>query len=164
MSELPSYHPKRVRNEILDESEISAILSTGNHVTLALCANNIPYAVTMSYGYDNEKKFLYFHCANKGEKLDFIKQNSNVCATIIQDNGYLRTQCDHDYASLILRGKIFIVADLEEKIQGLKVLLHHLENDPAPILERNIKNDDSYAKVTILRFEVESVIGKKYIG
>jgi len=118
----------------------------------------------MSYGYDDNKKYLYFHCANKGDKLDYIKKNCNVIGTIIKDNGYLKTKCDHDYESLIIRGKIFIVESLEEKKHGLQILLNHLEEKPIPIFERNIENDESYKKVTILRLEIESVIGKKYIG
>ena len=158
------YHPKRVRNEIIDTNEIENLIKQGNHITLALCDNNIPYIVTMSYGYDDNKKYLYFHCANKGDKLDYIKKNGNVIGTIIKDNGYLKTKCDHDYESVIIRGKIFIVESLEEKKHGLQILLNHLEEDPRPIFERNIENDESYRKVTILRLEIESVIGKKYIG
>ncbi len=158
------YHPKRVRNEIIDTNEIKNLIKKSNHITLALCDNNIPYIVTMSYGYDINKKYLYFHCANKGDKLDYIKKNSNVIGTIIKDNGYLKTKCDHDYESLIIRGKIFIVESLDEKKYGLQILLNHLEEEPKPIFERNIENDESYRKVTILRLEIESVIGKKYIG
>jgi len=158
------YHPKRVRNEIIDTNEIENILVQGNHITIALCNDGVPYIVTMSYGYDSNKKYLYFHCANKGDKLEYIKKNSNVIGTIIKDNGYLKTKCDHDYESLIIRGKIFIVESLEEKKHGLQILLNHLEEDPRPIFERNIKNDASYDKVTIVRLEIESIIGKKYIG
>ena len=89
--------------EIIDTNEIENIIKKSNHITLALCDNNISYIVTMSYGYDINKKYLYFHCANKGDKLDYIKKNSNVIGTIIKDNGYLKTRCDHDYESLIIR-------------------------------------------------------------
>ncbi len=158
------YHPRRVRNEILDEIEINKLIKTGNHITLALCADKIPYVVTMSYGFDDVNSCLYFHCANKGDKLEYINKNSNVCGTIIKDNGYLKTKCDHDYESLILRGKIFVINDLEEKKHALQMLLTHLEEDPKPIFERNISNDESYKKVTILRMNIESKIGKKYLG
>ena len=158
------YHPRRVRNEILDASEITALIKTGNHITLALCDDDIPYVVTMSYGFDDVNNRLYFHCANKGDKLEYINKNSNVCGTIIKDNGYIKTKCDHDYESLIIRGKILVVNDLEEKKHALQVMLKHLEEDPKPIFERNITDDDSYNKVTILRMNMESIIGKKYIG
>ncbi len=157
------YHPKRVRNEIIDLSEIENIIKNGNHITLALSNNDIPYIVTMSYGFDEKKRCFYFHCANKGDKIDFIKNNSKTCATIIEDRGYIKTKCDHNYASIIIRGTIEIIDDITEKKHGLQILLNHLEEDPKPIFERNIKNDESYNGVTILRLNIESIIGKKYI-
>lgn len=161
---MKQYHPKRIRNEILDEAEKTALLASGDHVSIALCDGDTPYIVTMSYGFDAEHNRLYFHCANKGDKLDYIRKNANACATIIKDNGYLATRCDHDYQSLVIRGSIRIVDDLQEKKHGLQVLLNHLEKDPQPIFERNIKSDRSYDAVTILRFDMVSIIGKKYIG
>lgn len=161
---MEQYHPKRKRNEILEESEKKGLLERGNHMTLALCDDNRPYVVTMSYGFDAGQGRLYFHCANKGDKLDFIKRNPAVCGTIINDKGYIETKCDHDYESLVIRGSMHIVDDLEEKKHGLQVLLHHLEKDPGPIFARNIKDDKSYDGVTILRLNMESVIGKKYIA
>ena len=161
---MDTYHPKRERNEILDPEEKIELLRNGNHVTIAMCNSDIPYIVTLSYGYDMEGNALYFHCANTGEKLDFIKTNPNVCATLIKDNGYLEGSCDHDYESLIIRGKIRIVGDLAEKKKGLMVLMNHLENTPKPIFERNIKSDHSYESVTILKLEMDSIIGKKYTG
>jgi len=158
------YHPKRVRNEIIDETELIQTIKRGNHITLALSNDDIPYIVTMSYGFDMINNCLYFHCANKGDKLDYIKKNSRVCATIIEDHGYIKTKCDHDYASLIIRGNISVINDLEEKKHALQIMLNHLEEDPRPIFERNIKNDESYNGVTILKMNIESTIGKKYIG
>ena len=158
------YHPKRVRNEIIEENEIRKILKKGNHITIALSSDDIPYIVTMSYGFDEQDNCLYFHSANKGDKLDYIQKNNRICATIIEDNGYLKTKCDHDYMSLIIRGTISVIEKLEEKKHGLQVLLNHLEEEPKPIFERNIKNDDSYNGVTILKLNIESIIGKKYIG
>lgn len=161
---MEQYHPKRKRNEIINETEILSIIKGGNHVSIALCDNDIPYIITMSYGADIGNNCLYFHCANKGDKLDFIKKNPNACATIIKDNGYMVTKCDHDYESLVIRGKMHIVSELAEKKHGLQILLNHLEKDPQPIFERNIKDDHSYYGVTILRLNMETIIGKKRIG
>jgi len=158
------YHPKRMRNEILDEGERRRLLERGNHITIALCDMNTPYIVTMSYGYDSGHGCLYFHSANKGDKLEFVRRNPNACGTIIKDNGYLETKCDHDYETLVVRGPMSIVTDLEEKKHGLQVILNHLEKDPKPIFERNIKDDASYDRATIMRLDMESVIGKKYLG
>ncbi len=161
---MESYHPRRKRNEIVSEEEKLVLLKAANHVTVALCDNNIPYIVTMSYGFDSEHAALYFHCANKGDKLDYIRKNPNACATIIKDNGYLEARCDHDYETLVIRGKMIIVDELAEKKHALHVILNHLEKDPQPIFDRNIKDDHSYDGVTILKMHIESIIGKKYAG
>lgn len=161
---MDNYHPKRKKNEILDEEAKLALLKAGNHLTLALCDQDTPYIVTLSYGLDKGHNCLYFHCANKGDKLDIIGKNPQACATLIKDNGYLETKCDHDYETLVIRGGIHVVTELEEKKHGLQVLLDHLEKNPRPIFERNIKDDRSYDGVTILRLNLDSVIGKKYQG
>jgi len=161
---MEQYHPKRKRNEIISEDEKLALLKAANHMTVALCDDNVPYIVTMSYGFDSEHAAIYFHCANKGDKLDYIRKNSRVCATVIKDNGYLDTKCDHDYETLVIRGAMLVVEDLAEKKHALQIILNHLEKDPQPIFERNIKDDHSYDGVTILRMHIGSIIGKKYVG
>ena len=55
-----------------------------------------PYVVTMNYGYDRGGRALYFHCAKEGLKTDFVRENPNVCATVIEDLGY-----QHGSASII---------------------------------------------------------------
>jgi nitroimidazol reductase NimA-like FMN-containing flavoprotein (pyridoxamine 5'-phosphate oxidase superfamily) len=159
-----NYHPKRQRNEILDEAAKQQLLKEGKYLTLALCSADEPYIVTLSYGYDQAHGCLYFHCANKGEKLDVIRKNPKTCATLIKDRGYLEARCDHDYQSLVIRGRIKLVEDLAEKKHALLVLLEHLEQDPAPILARNIKDDKSYNTVSILKLEIEHSIGKQYLA
>jgi nitroimidazol reductase NimA-like FMN-containing flavoprotein (pyridoxamine 5'-phosphate oxidase superfamily) len=161
---MDTYHPKRTANEILSEAEKEELLRQGNHVSIALCDNNTPYVVSLSYGYDREGNCLYFHCANHGDKLDFIRKNPKACATLLKDNGYLHGQCSHDYESLIMRGTMHIVSDLAEKKHAFKILLHHLEKDPQPIFDRNIKSDATYNGIIVLRLDMDSVIGKKYIG
>jgi nitroimidazol reductase NimA-like FMN-containing flavoprotein (pyridoxamine 5'-phosphate oxidase superfamily) len=161
---MDQYHPRRKRNEIINGDDKIALLKIGNHVTIAMCDNNIPYIVTMSYGFDHASNCLYLHSANKGDKLDFISKNPEVCATLVKDNGYLETKCDHDYETLVIRGKMRIVNELMEKKHGLQIILDHLEKDPKPIFERNIKDDRSYDGVTVLKLSMEVVVGKKYIG
>lgn len=158
---MESYHPKRRDREITDQAEIEALLLKGKFATIAMASGDAPYLVTLSYGYDAAARSLYFHCATAGEKLEFLKRNGRVCATVIDDRGYLPGQCEHAYASLVLRGILTVVDDLEGKKHGLSTLLERLEADPAPILARNIKDDRSYDKVVILRLAIESVAGKK---
>ena len=155
------YHILRKDREITDNKEISKILKTGKYAMIAMAMGNDPYIVTLSYGYDEASNSMYFHCANIGKKLDYINANPRVCATIIEDNGYVQEKCEHHFSSLIISGNMHLVKEIEDKEKGLRILMNHLEQNPQPIYERNIKGPDSYKKITILKLQIESITGKK---
>ncbi len=157
---MPRYHMNKLEREISDSAEIRRILKQGKYAVLSLCRLNEPYVVTLSYGYDQAANVLYFHTAFKGLKLEFIRSNSSVCATVIEDRGYLKNECAHAYRSVVFWGKISIVNDLEEKKHGLDVLLCHLEECPDPIRKRNFPNDEAYQNVCLLRLEIQEISGK----
>ncbi len=155
------YHMTKKEREIKDPQMMKSILNKGKYIVLALCRNNEPYLVTLSYGYDEVSNTLYFHAGNKGLKLDFLRQNPAVCGTIIEDLGYKKDECAHAYRSLVLWGKITSVDDLQEKKQGMEVLFHHLEEDPTPIRERTLNNNAAYNAVTVLKMEIDHMTGKQ---
>jgi uncharacterized protein len=155
-----TYHIRNTEKEITDKEEIDRLLKLGKYTTIAVANDNVPYIFTISYGYDDIKNVLYFHSSNIGQKIEFIKRNSIACATIIEDQGYNKEKCEHYYNSLIIKGKIEVVYDLEEKKKGLGVLLKHLEEHPDPIRQRNVEDDKSYDKVTILKFRIEETTAK----
>ena len=155
------YHIRRKDREISDNKEILKILKNGKYAIIAMAMGNDPYIVTLSYGYDEASNSLYFHCANIGKKMDYINANPRVCATIIEDKGYVQEKCEHHFSSLIISGNMHLVKEIEEKEKGLRILMNHLEQNPKPIYERNIKGPDSYQKVTILRLQIERITGKK---
>lgn len=158
---MADYHIRRADREMTDQDEIKGMLREGKYATIALDGGDEPYLVVLSYGYDEERNALYFHSALKGHKLDCLARNDKACVLVMQDLGYLKTMCEHAYKSLVIRGKMAVVEELEEKKRGLDVLLRHLEEDPAPILERNIKDDASYSKVAILKLEIGSITAKR---
>jgi len=158
---MSNFHPRRTDREITDDNEIKSIVRNGKYASIAMASHNEPYIVTLNYGYDEAAGCLYFHCALKGHKLDMLMANTRVCATVIEDGGYVPDQCEHVYASVVIRGEMTLVDSLEEKIHGLEVLLRHLEEQPDPIRERNIQSDTSYNRVGILRLSIIHLSGKK---
>lgn len=74
-----------------------------------MCRKNEPYIVTLSYGFDKTKNAFYLHSALKGLKYEFLRENSSVCATIIDDKGYMINECAHAYRSLVVWGKMCLV-------------------------------------------------------
>ena len=125
-----------------------------------MCRHNEPYIVTLSYGYDSDANALYFHTAKEGLKLDFLKANSTVCATVIEDGGYILDECGHEYRSVVFWGDMKIVDDLTEKKHGMSVLLSHLEEKESVIKEKLLKSDDYYSKMEVLRLNITQIHGK----
>ena len=151
---------RRNEKEITDGNLINTIIREGKYITISMCRESEPYIVTLSYGYDSDKNCLYFHCANEGLKLKFIKTNPLVCATIIKDYGYKMNECDHAYHSIVIRGKLIILDNLEEKIHGFGVLISQLEENPELIKKKHLDDKNSYINSFMLRLDIEEISGK----
>lgn len=155
------YHlHNRPNRELTNKSDIGRILSEGKFAVISMCRDNEPYIVTLSYGYDSEKEILYFHCAKKGLKLDFLNCNNSVCATVIKDKGYVTGECEHEYESVVFWGDMQPVNDLQEKKHGMSILLNHLETDDKVKKEAMLKSDDFYPKMEILKLKIKQIHGK----
>jgi len=151
---------RRVEKEISEKRDLTMILKGGKYTVISMCKENEVYLVTLSYGYDESKNALYFHCAKEGKKIDFIKSNPFVCGTVIEDNGY-KDGCVQAYRSVVFRGKMIIVEDLHEKKIGFDVLLNQLENDPSTIKNKFFKKDETYENLELLRLDINEISGKE---
>ncbi len=157
---MAKYHMHKTEREITDPEILRDVLARGKYVIISMCRNGEPYVVTLSHGYDREKEALYFHCALKGLKIDFIEENPRVCATVIEDLGYQFGECEHHYRTVVFWGNMFVINDLDEKKYGLDILLNHLEDDPDSFKKRLLKDDDAYRKVGVLRLDIGEMTGK----
>jgi len=158
---MKQYHlHNRPNRELTEKSDIDRILTEGKFAVISMCRDNEPYVVSLSYGYDSANKTLYFHCAKKGLKMDFLDSNKNVCATVIKDKGYVIDECGHEYESVVFWGNMQIVNDLQEKKNGMRILLHHLEEKDSIINDKLLKSDEFYSKMEILKLRIKQIHGK----
>lgn len=157
---MPRYHLQKKEREIRDIEELLAIIKNGKYLTIAMCRDNEPYIVTLSYGYDEVKNAFYFHSRRKGLKYEFIEHNPDVCATVIEDRGYIMNECAHEFRSVIIWGKMCLVNTLEEKKHGMDTLLKHLEENPDRIKQESLFDDRIYKSLEILRLDVTGMDGK----
>lgn len=155
------YHMRKQERQINDTGELNEILQKGKYAVISLCRENEPYIVTLSYGYDKSGNSLYFHTALAGLKLEFIRQNPNACATVIEDKGYIMNACAHRYRSVVLYGRMEFVEAIEEKKRGMEILLNHLEENPDIVRERSLKNERVYDNMLILKLSISEMTGKK---
>lgn len=121
---------------------------------------NEPYIITLSYGYDQDNNALYFHCATEGQKIDFIKSNPYVCGTIIEDNGY-EDGCGQAFRSIVYRGNITVIKDIEEKKHGFEIIIDHLEKNPGETKKKLLTSEDTYIKPAILRLDITEISCKE---
>ena len=159
-SSMPSYHMRRRDKQVAEQDELVKPLMEAEYITLALCSDNQPYIATLSHGYDLEKNCIYFHCAREGKKLDILRMNPSVWGQALIDFGYQHGSCDHLYHTTQFSGTVSFVEDSDEKKHAIVTMIKHLDNDPAAIIENQVK-PSSIAKVYIGRIDITEMSGKK---
>lgn len=156
---MQTYHLRRAEKAITDPAEMWAIIAEQKVMTLAMCKDNVPYLVTVNYGYDQAAGCLYFHCAAEGKKMDYLRANPAVWGQIVEDNGYLDGKCDHAFRSVQFQGRVTFIEDVEDKRRALSLMIDRLESDPAAVKARLI-TDKAVEKVTIGKVHIEALTGK----
>jgi nitroimidazol reductase NimA-like FMN-containing flavoprotein (pyridoxamine 5'-phosphate oxidase superfamily) len=150
-------HPDRV---IADPAEMARIVASQKFLTLALCAEDRPYLVTLSHAYDADRNCFYFHCAPTGRKLDVIRANPRVYGQVLEDCGYVAGECEHRYRTVQFEGWAETVSDPDEKLRALRLLVERLEPAPEPVKTRLLR-PERLDVVAVIRVTVEGWSGKQ---
>ena len=154
---------RRKDREIIDNNEKINIIKKCKVCRIGLSENNMPYVIPLNYGYnfENDILTLFFHSAKKGKKMDIIKNNNNACFEIDCDTKLIEAEnaCGYGYAfkSIIGFGKIFLLENVDEKIDGLnKIMKHQTEK------ETNFDfSTDEVNNVCVYKMIVEKFTGKQ---
>jgi uncharacterized protein len=152
---------RRSEREISDIQGIEEIIQKSDVCRIALANENIPYIVTMNFGYLNyPKQTLFFHCAREGKKLDMIRRNNYVCFEMDIDHHLYKGKrsCDWGmrFTSIIGFGNIFVVEEKDEKITGLNSIMEHYGGGGEYIYDEKV-----FEQTTILRLQIKQMTGKK---
>ena len=157
---MQKYHMQKKEREISDKRIILEILKKCKYSTISMCRNDEPYIVTLSYGFDEISNCLYFHSAQNGLKLEFLKENQKVCGTILEDLGYVKSACSHKYRSIVFWGDMTFVEILDEKKHAFDIMLTHLEDNPNKLKKRFFKSEESYKNTCLLKLDINLITGK----
>lgn len=153
------FHVRRKDREITDPQTLKKVLKTTKYVTIALCMDNEPYLVSLSHGYDETRNCIYFHCADEGKKLVYIKANNNVWGQAVQDYG-VTDECDYAYTSVHFKGTVTLIDDLNEKRHAIEVMVRQLSENPEKKLAQI--RMEKLAKTTMGRIDISYMTGKKH--
>lgn len=152
---------RRNEREISDMRMIEKIIKNADVCRIAMANNNIPYQVTMNFGYlPGMEPKMFFHCAKDGRKLDMIKKNNYVCFELDTDHQLYtgKRACDWgmSYSSVVGYGNISIINDKEDKISGLNCIMSHYGED------NKFTYDEKILSMTlVLQLDIKEISGKK---
>jgi len=154
-----SFHVRRKDREITDFAALRGVLKSTKYVTVALCMDDEPYLVPLSHGYDEKRNCLYFHCADEGKKLVYLKVNNRVWGQAVEDYG-VTDECDYAYKSVHFKGTMSLIDDSSEKQHAMNVLVRQLSETPEKKLAK-IK-PEKLAETTMGKIEITYMSGKQH--
>jgi len=147
---------RRNEREIKDRKEIDDIIRRCQVCHLAMCDDGQPYVVPLNFGYDG--RFLYFHTASEGRKIDIIKRNNRVGFEVDTLNDIVTAEqaCKWGakYESVMGSGTAEIVDDLEAKKEALEWIMRQYGNGTWKFPEEIMK------KTLVLRIRILEISGK----
>jgi nitroimidazol reductase NimA-like FMN-containing flavoprotein (pyridoxamine 5'-phosphate oxidase superfamily) len=152
------HHPmRRTKKEITDRQEMQAIIHASQVMRLALCLENEPYVVPLSFGYDGTS--IFFHCAPEGLKLDILRKNPRVCCLFehglaFEPKGENPCAWGFAFSTVIAHGVASKVTEPDEKLAALQAVTDHYsasgERVPA----------DKVGNVDVWKIEILEMTGK----
>ena len=154
---------RRIDKEFSEPESLRKVLRSTEYVTLAMVKDGEPYLVSLSHGYDEDRHCIYFHSADKGKKLDFMRSNPVVWGQALIDHGYADGECSHRYISVMFKGKVDFINDIEEKRHAFRVMMNQLEPIPESIMGRLLGSEELSSTV-VGKISIEHMTGKKTPG
>ena len=94
-----------------------------------IAVDNVPHIVPLNYGYTMEdgRLTLYMHSAVKGNKLELLRQNPNICfeldCDLVPFEGKVACQYGLSYCAISGRGEAVLVEDVAEKMEAMSILM-----------------------------------------
>lgn len=122
--------------------------------------NDYPYAVPISYVYDDGK--VYFHSAKSGHKIDAIQRTAKASFCVIDEDLVVPEEYTTYFRSVIAFGRIRIVEDDSEKRAAIeKLAIKYAPEDTAANRDYAISRE--WKPLCMLEMTIDHVTGKEAI-
>lgn len=155
------FREMRRKKQLLSADESIEILTNATSGVLALSGDNdYPYAVPLSYVYDDGK--IYFHSAKSGHKLDALKRNNKASFCVIAQDEIVPEEYTTYFRSVIVFGTIHIIEDDKEKYDAIeKLAMKYAPEDSAENRKNAVQKD--WQPLCMLEMTIEHMTGKEAI-
>ena len=154
------FREMRRKRQMLDEEENLSILNRLTSGVLAVMGDgDYPYAVPVSYVYDNHK--IYFHSALSGHKIDAIQRHEKVSFCVIEKDDIVPEKYTTYFRSVIAFGKARILIDEQEKRNAIELLA--AKYSPQQVEGRRKEIEKSFPHMHVVEITIEHLTGKEAI-
>ena len=154
------FREMRRKKQALSTEESLAILNRGISGVLAVTGDHgYPYAVPLSYVYDNNK--IFFHCALSGHKLDAIAANNKVSFCVVGQDRVMPQEYTTYFRSVIIFGRARILEDPIEKRTALEKLA--AKYSPEQETGRLREIDRLFERTCMVEIVIEHITGKEAV-
>ena len=116
-----------------------------------------PYCVPVSIAH--EDKFIYFHSAQNGLKIECLNNKNRVCISCVGATFRPPNAFTTEFESAILRGDASEVLEKEEKIHALRLLCKR--HTPTNMDNFDKAISQNLLRTGIWRIEVQEISGKQ---
>jgi nitroimidazol reductase NimA-like FMN-containing flavoprotein (pyridoxamine 5'-phosphate oxidase superfamily) len=150
----------RKKRQALPQAETVAILESCTSGVLAVAGDDgYPYAVPLSYAYEEGK--IFFHCAKSGHKLDAIETSDKVSFCVIATDDVQPETFTTHYRSAIAFGRARVLTDDAEKGHALRLLAE--KYSPGYEAEGEEAIEDAWDRTCTVEVRIEHLTGKAAI-
>lgn len=154
------FRSMRRRRQQLSHEECIEILNKTTSGTLALLGDGgYPYSLPISYVYANGK--LFFHSAQKGHKIDAIKQCDKASFSVIDKDDVKAKEYTTYFRSVICFGHIHIIEEESEKMQAVRLLGNRYNPNDDESLNKELAK--AYKAMNMIELDIEHMTGKEAI-
>ncbi len=157
---------RRRDRAIEDKAEIAKIMNNAQVGRLGLSMNEQPYVVPVNFAFDHNR--IYFHCADTGMKLDFLRNNARVCFEVDENLGTVPGIAPWlfgtTYRSVIAFGVARILSDPDEKSVATRLITmkyagKEMADQITPRLTETYRSSLG-SHLVVVEIKVESISGK----
>lgn len=154
------FRDMRRNKQQLSEAETIAILQACTSGVLAVSGDDgYPYAVPLSYAYQDGK--LFFHFATSGHKLDAIRNNDKASFCVIHTDDVIQETFTTHFRSAIVFGRVRILTEDSQKRYALECLGEKYSPDYRAKGQEEIER--SWDRVMAAELLIEHMTGKAAI-
>ena len=150
---------RRKRQLLADEETVAMLRSCTSGVLAVQGDDDYPYAVPLSFAYDDGK--LFFHCAKAGHKIDALGRNEKASFCVIAADDVVQSTFTTRFRSAVAFGRTRILTEDGEKRHALDCLVEKYSPDYVDAADAEIERD--WERVCVIELAIEHMTGKASI-